>query len=201
MTAPPDRRGGPEGVRWFVSPSGRTIYDECFAHDAKLRLDGDFGEDAERKAFADSIAAALNATPPASPVQGAREWQEAVMRKIEASSGAAYVYDDMEPVISWEGMRTILAEVAPPPAADEGQAVAWVNDSMVERAVGAYLLTGEHMTCALMDAFASEAQVAAARKAFEQVYDVEIFADGTKSDNRSHAMRAALLAAMEADND
>jgi hypothetical protein len=72
---------------------------------------------------------------------------------------------------------------------------------MVERAADAYLLTGEHMTCALVDAFAGEAQVAAARKAFDQVYDVEIHPDGTRSDNRNRAMRAALTAALGADHD
>lgn len=70
------------------------------------------------------------------------------------------------------------------------------DEAMVERAVDAYIKTGSSMVAALIEAFASVEQVAAAREAFRQVYDVESFADGTQTDNRDAAMRAALTAAI-----
>ena len=73
-----------------------------------------------------------------------------------------------------------------------------VDEGMVERACDAYITSGSSMVNALIEAFASVAQVDAAREAFRQVYDVESFPDGSKSDNHEAAMRAALTAALRA---
>lgn len=48
------------GPRFTVSSDGRIVYDGNFHYDAKLTLDGDFGTDAERIAYAQAVAAALN---------------------------------------------------------------------------------------------------------------------------------------------
>jgi hypothetical protein len=76
-----------------------------------------------------------------------------------------------------------------------------VTEEMVERALDAFLgcngpMYGQSMTAAVTAAFASVEQIEAARIAWDQVYDVEIHGDGTRTDNRNAAMKAALLAAL-----
>lgn len=61
----------PEGrsraVRFIASPSGRSIDDDDFEHDASLAIHGDFGSDDRRKQYADRLCALLNAAPTAGP--------------------------------------------------------------------------------------------------------------------------------------
>lgn len=71
-----------------------------------------------------------------------------------------------------------------------------LDDDMVDRALDGYTKTGGSMASALLDAVASKEQLAAAYAAFDGVYDVESFADGTRTDNARAAMRAALAAAI-----
>lgn len=48
-------------TRFTVSPDGRRIYDNDFHYDAMLTLSGDFPNDFESIAYANTVAAALNA--------------------------------------------------------------------------------------------------------------------------------------------
>ena len=46
---------------WTVSADGREIESDDFAHDVILRVTGDFYSDEQRKAYAENLAAKLNA--------------------------------------------------------------------------------------------------------------------------------------------
>lgn len=46
---------------WTVSVDGRSIESDDFTHDVILRVTGDFYCDEQRKAYADNLAAKLNA--------------------------------------------------------------------------------------------------------------------------------------------
>lgn len=45
---------------WSASDDGRTISSDDFTHDVVLRVSGDFGDDATRKAYSDELARRLN---------------------------------------------------------------------------------------------------------------------------------------------
>jgi hypothetical protein len=51
---------------WSVRNDGRHIYSEDFEHDVKLKVDGDFATDAQRKTYSDALAAVLNRAEPVS---------------------------------------------------------------------------------------------------------------------------------------
>ena len=46
---------------WLASDDGREIASDDFTHDVVLRVTGDFESDELRKAYADNLAAKLNA--------------------------------------------------------------------------------------------------------------------------------------------
>lgn len=49
---------------WLVSEDGKHIESSDFTHDVRLYVGGDFVDDAQRKKYAENIAARLNATKP-----------------------------------------------------------------------------------------------------------------------------------------
>jgi len=54
------------GPEWSVSQDGRHLHSDHFHFDAMLKLSGDFADDQQRKQYAESLAAKLNA-PDAAP--------------------------------------------------------------------------------------------------------------------------------------
>jgi hypothetical protein len=72
-----------------------------------------------------------------------------------------------------------------------------VGDEMVERAIDAmHSSPFGSIESAVRAAFCSHAQLIAAVSAWNNVYDAEIHGDGSRTDNREDAMRAALTAAL-----
>ena len=49
-----------ESGPWVASDDGKTIQSDDFTHDVQLRVDGDFGEAADRQAYTAEIARRLN---------------------------------------------------------------------------------------------------------------------------------------------
>lgn len=48
-------------VRFVANEEGTQVYDDDFGHDATLEITGDFETKPERVAYAEAVAAALNA--------------------------------------------------------------------------------------------------------------------------------------------
>ena len=73
--------------RFTVHSNGKHIFDDDFTHDAKLTIDGDFENDAQRLAYAHEICALLNAAPtlPTSAVSLTDEELERAIQKYAAS--------------------------------------------------------------------------------------------------------------------
>jgi hypothetical protein len=86
------------GIEWSVSKDGLRIESDYFHFDAVLKLSGDFTDEQERKQYADSLAAKLNAPDAAPSVapEPLKGWKMNHVQFVRGSGKAEIGYLDSE---------------------------------------------------------------------------------------------------------